>query len=215
MGIGNIRRETIGIIFVFSPIILVHGYAEGPEVWNKWEDWLADDNLTSYTIKFKDQCGTVADHVRELEEYIDNEKVNMVVHSKGGLDARAYIEQNPGRVLNLIMIATPNEGTNAALMDLTPCSYQGSAGREDMLPGSDATKTPDQANTTYWAVAGDYPAPCIFSIDRPSCFIIPNDGFVLEESAKSHYMAFQTFPYNHSQLIQQKDVYDRVIPIVR
>lgn len=62
-------------------------------------------------------CST--DHARELEQIVQQVKsitgqthVNIVVHSKGGLDARVFLA-NTGTsdVANLIMVGTPNAGS--------------------------------------------------------------------------------------------------------
>ena len=44
------------------------------------------------------------------------DKINIVTHSKGGLDARLYLANDPknGDVANLVMIGTPNAGSELA-----------------------------------------------------------------------------------------------------
>ena len=63
------------------------------------------------------------DHAKELGQIIKEvkmktgqDKVNIVGHSKGGLDARVYLADNITRndVANLIMIGTPNAGSPIA-----------------------------------------------------------------------------------------------------
>ena len=184
-------------------------------------------NFTNvYPIIFKhdDECGSVKDHATELSGIVDkilndtgSERVNIVGHSKGGLDARWYIgHEGADKVSNLVMIGTPNLGTPSARMEVTPCWFQGSAGREDMVPGSDPTQTPDRANTNYYTVAGNYSVPCFITLERHVCYIVENDGFVTVESAlgKSHYVSLGVFPYNHSSLLTQKDIYQKVLPII-
>ena len=61
------------------------------------------------------------------------EKVNIVAHSKGGLDARWYIAHGgANKVANLIMIGTPNSGSPAAWMDITGCPFDSDS---DLFPG--------------------------------------------------------------------------------
>lgn len=220
---ASTNQTTLGIIILASPIILVHGYSDDSSVWDSWVSWLKSDNITMvYPIAFKDECGTVADNAAELSNKINkilndtgSEKVNIVAHSKGGLDARYYISNfDAEKVENLIMIGTPNEGTPAAYMEVTPCWFQGSAGREDLLPGSNPTQSPDQDDTNYYTVAGNYGVPCFITLERWTCYITENDGFVTVDSAKSHYTSLGTFPYNHEQLLEQKDIYQKILPIV-
>ena len=51
--------------------------------------------------------------VQKFKEATGAEKINIVAHSKGGLDARVYLANNlsSSDVANLIMIGTPNKGS--------------------------------------------------------------------------------------------------------
>lgn len=209
---------------IVAPIILIHGYSDDASVWDTWVSWLRSDNFTNiYPITFKnnDQCGTVQSHAAELKNMIntilndtDSDQVNIVAHSKGGLDARSYISQNPGKVDNLIMIATPNQGTPAAYMEVTSCMYTDAPGRADLEPNSQATNSPDSNSTKYWTIAGNLSDPCYFVLAMYACHAFPNDGFVTVESALSHYKSLGIFNYNHTTLLTEKDVYHKVLPIL-
>ena len=107
------------------PVLLIHGYREDVSVWNKWINLLKNDGISAvYPITFKqsdDKCGSAADHAKELSNIIGQikketgqNKVNIVGHSKGGLDARVYLANNTQDVANLIMIGTPNAGSPLA-----------------------------------------------------------------------------------------------------
>ena len=202
-----------GVILLANPILLIHGYAEDSSVRDSWKDWLTADNFTNvYTITFKhdDQCGSVKDHATELSKIIndmDSEKVDIITHSKGGLDVR---NSNTDKVANLVMIGTPNRGIRRHTIDVTTCAFQSQAGREDLLPGSKATQVPDRESTNY-TVAGNYAVPCYIVMERHTCYITENDGFVTVESAKSHYKSLGVFPFNHTALLTQKDIYEKVI----
>src|SRR5215208_5967350 len=83
------------------PLLLIHGYAEDAAIWKKWEDLLKKDGIQFFTITFKDsddKCGSAVEHAKELEKRVQDikkqtgaEKINIVGHSKGGLDARVYL----------------------------------------------------------------------------------------------------------------------------
>lgn len=67
--------------------------------------------------------GSIAQNARivaqEVEKLVANEpskQVDIVAHSMGGLAARKYAWDNPGRVRRLLMIATPNGGSVEADM---------------------------------------------------------------------------------------------------
>ena len=128
------------------PVLLIHGYMEDAIVWNKWIDLLKKDGISAvYPITFKqsdDKCGSAADHAKELSNIIGQikketgqNKVNIVGHSKGGLDARVYLANNTQDVANLIMIGTPNAGS-----PLTELSNMGAPAVYDLRPGAAATE---------------------------------------------------------------------------
>src|SRR5687768_12535548 len=96
------------------PVLLIHGYMADASVWNKWVDLLKKDGISAYPITFKqsdDKCGSAAEHAKELSNIIGQikketgqNKVNIVGHSKGGLDARVYLANNTQDVANLVMM---------------------------------------------------------------------------------------------------------------
>jgi pimeloyl-ACP methyl ester carboxylesterase len=111
------------------PAILIHGYFEDSSVWSNWEPLLHEDGIPYCTASFiqsndptYDSCGSAADHADELSQIVQKVKdftgenqVNIVGHSKGGLDARVYLAQSgTPDVANLIMIGTPNNGDTLA-----------------------------------------------------------------------------------------------------
>src|SRR5688500_15340978 len=143
------------------PVLLIHGYMADATVWNKWIDLLKKDGIVVYPITFKqsdDKCGSAAEHAKELSKIIGQikdetgqNKVNIVGHSKGGLDARVYLANNTQDVANLIMIGTPNAGSPLAQTSeiCTPAVY-------DLRPGSAATEVKMNPNTKYYTIAGDW-----------------------------------------------------------
>jgi pimeloyl-ACP methyl ester carboxylesterase len=210
------------------PILLIHGYGEDYSIWSSWKNWLTADNMTKvYSINFTndDECGSVAQHATELTNIVNrildethSDKVNIVAHSKGGLDARWYIAHDNDKVANLIMIGTPNSGTTAAFWQYYGCPLGSDF---DLFQGSQATQAADRTQSThYYAIAGNLAIPCfLVSPFFSSCYLLPNDGFVTVRSAKCTYDHCYTslappFPYNHEGLLTQKDVYKKVLPIL-
>ena len=182
------------------PILLIHGYMEDASVWNKWIDLLENDGISAvYPITFKqsdDECGSAAEHAKELSNIIGQIKeetvknnVNIVGHSKGGLDARVYLANNTKDVANLIMIGTPNAGSPLAesINICAPAVY-------DLRPGAAATKVKMNPNTKYYTIAGDWNPesgncpPTQFLHFEQSGFSNlpkPNDGIVPLSSVES------------------------------
>ncbi len=181
------------------PVLLIHGYMADATVWNKWIDLLKKDGIVVYPITFKqsdDKCGSAAEHAKELSKIIGQikdetgqNKVNIVGHSKGGLDARVYLANNTKDVANLIMIGTPNAGSPLAQASevCTPAVY-------DLRPGAAATEVKMNPNTKYYTIAGEWdpqlgncqltpflPMEQSGASDLPK----PNDGMVPLSSVES------------------------------
>ena len=181
------------------PVLLIHGYMADASVWNKWIDLLKKDGIVVYPITFKqsdDKCGSAAEHAKELSKIIGQikeetgqNKVNIVGHSKGGLDARVYLANSTKDVANLIMIGTPNAGSPLAQSSevCTPAVY-------DLRPGAAATEVKMNPNTKYYTIAGEWdpqlgncqltpflPMEQSGSSDLPK----PNDGMVPLSSVES------------------------------
>ena len=162
--------------------------------------WRADNFSKVYSITFPldDRCGLTEEHAMELKNIVDkilsethSEKVNIVAHSKGGLDARWYIaNSNPDKVANLIMIGTPNAGSPAAFVDVTGCPFGSDS---DLFPGSPATQVVDRPQSTnYYTIAGNWMPnkECLFGFllvpHGGNCFIPgPDDRLVPVGSVES------------------------------
>ncbi|MGZ5548161.1 MAG: esterase/lipase family protein [Nitrososphaeraceae archaeon] len=181
------------------PVLLIHGYMADASVWNKWVELLKKDGIPTYPITFKqsdDKCGSAAEHAKELSKIIGQikdetgqNKVNIVGHSKGGLDARVYLANDTKDVANLVMIGTPNAGSPLAQSSevCTPAVY-------DLRPGAAATEVKMNPNTKYYTIAGEWDPKlgnCQLSLFAPmeqsgsSTLPKPNDGVVPLSSVES------------------------------
>ena len=106
------------------PVLLIHGYKSGPYVWSQWLEKLHDDGFIAEAAYFPidDSCGSSESHAQQLSNIIQDfkvrthsDKINIVAHSKGGLDARMYLANDPfNDVEKLIMMGTPNYGSPLA-----------------------------------------------------------------------------------------------------
>jgi pimeloyl-ACP methyl ester carboxylesterase len=181
------------------PAILIHGYLADASTWNKWKDLLKKDGISAYPITFNqsdDRCGSASDHAKELSTKIaqiknqtGQSKVNIIGHSKGGLDARVYLASGAQDVANLIMIGTPNSGSPIAQNNnlCAPAIY-------DLKPGAPDTKVKMNPNTRYYTIAGDWnpnSGNCdlsLFSVTEmgtSNALQKPNDGLVPVSSVES------------------------------
>lgn len=215
------------------PILLIHGYGEDSSIWNSWIHWLgAGPSSKVYSVTFhNDKCGSVAEHAIELNGIVNKilhdtggNNVNIVAHSKGGLDARSYIAHSTvDKVANLIMIGTPNSGSTAAWVDITGCPF---GSDKDLFPGSAATEVRDRPESTnYHTIVGNYLPDdmCWLGLipyhDGGNCFIAGKDDFLVPvDSAASspllHYASLGQFPYDHFALLIHRDVFNRALPVL-
>jgi pimeloyl-ACP methyl ester carboxylesterase len=206
------------------PVLLIHGYASDASEWKKREDLLKKDGIPSYPITFyksDDKCGSAADHAKELNTQVQqivqnmtagSKQVNIVGHSKGGLDARVFLANstytNNKAVPNLIMIGTPNAGSPIA-----QTSNICEPAVEDLKPGAADTKVGMNPNVKYYTIGGDWNPSLILNCPQLlggigySQLPKPNDGLVPLSSLESQgYFHNLGHTQNcHSNLLSDKE----------
>jgi uncharacterized alpha/beta hydrolase family protein len=191
------------------PVLLVHGYAEDAAAWKKWEDMLRKDGIQFFAITFKDsddRCGSAKQHAIELEKIVQNikeqsgsQKINIVGYSKGGLDARVFLDITDTKdIANLIMIGTPNAGSPVAEINdvCAPAVF-------DLKPGANATKAAINLNTKYYTIAGDW-----MPLTQGNLMIPGNDdGLVPVESVESqqYFQSLGRTEHGHVKLLSEKE----------
>src|SRR6185295_14334165 len=120
-----------------------------------------DNNIPFCTVSFStisknfDECGSSEDHAKELGSIIKTvedktgiNQVNIVAHSKGGLDARVYLDKSVATdVAKLIMIGTPNAGDpiEDQLSFFDTCN----PASDDLETNAEATKSKENVHTSY------------------------------------------------------------------
>ena len=147
------------------PVLLIHGYASNALVWREWEERLNDRGIPAHAVTFSgdDECGTSEEHADELIQIVEDfktdtqrDKINIVAHSKGGLDARLYLATNPSNdhVANLIMIGTPNAGSELADIhhEDDPCK----PAVYDLLTSAPVNQVDNNDNTKYHTIASNW-----------------------------------------------------------
>jgi pimeloyl-ACP methyl ester carboxylesterase len=191
-----------------SQVLLVHGLGEDASMWKKWEELLTNDGIQYNTITFQesdDKCGTALSHAVELGKRVDeilsnnpSGQVNIVGHSKGGIDARVYLANGTQSVANLIMIGTPNNGTPMAERTslCAPAVW-------DTLPEANATKVGMNPNTRYYTIAGDWAKEVGGNPTIPG----PDDGLVPLSSAESggNFQSLGRTEHAHLELLGEEE----------
>lgn len=107
------------------PIVLVHGFGfrDGKKIsyWGRIPEMLKDKGCKVF-YGGQDSCATIEDNAQLLKERIEQvleetcaEKVNIIAHSKGGLEARCLIStlKMDGVIASLTTISTPHRGSAA------------------------------------------------------------------------------------------------------
>jgi hypothetical protein len=93
------------------------------------------------------------DHPSGLNGKARETQVNIVAHSKGGLDARVYLDKSHTKdVVNLIMIETPNAGD--PIEDWLNAFDQCTPAAHDLRRGAEDTVTKENTHTHYYTIAG-------------------------------------------------------------
>jgi hypothetical protein len=131
----------------------------------EWEESLTDRGIVTHAITFSgdDECGSAQEHAAELIDIVEDfktdtreDKINIVTHSKGGLDARLYLANDPTNddVANLVMIGTPNAGSELADLyhEDDPCK----PAVYDLLTTAPVTQVENNPNTRYHTIASNW-----------------------------------------------------------
>lgn len=119
------RCELENYLKTKYPVMLVHGIGHTDEnykrYWGRIPDFLQSQGVDLYFGK-QDAFGTIESNALQIKESVQNalaesgsEKVNIIAHSKGGLEARYMISKLGMRecVASLTTLATPHRGVKA------------------------------------------------------------------------------------------------------
>ena len=135
------------------PLVLAHGLARPDSgvrrpTWGRVPEALRAAGATVY-LAGQDAWGSIETGASQLARAVDRAlretgsgKVNLIAHSKGGLEARYLISRMgyAGRVASLSMIATPNRGSGVAgaLLRVRPAVALWAKGNDAAWRGRDA-----------------------------------------------------------------------------
>lgn len=187
---------------------MVHGWNEDASIWKKWEELLRKDNITFNSITFKksdDKCGAALGHATELGEQIQRikkeagtDRVNIVGHSKGGIDARVFLANGTTGVSNLVMLGTPNAGS--PLADFSSICMPATL---DIRTEANATKARMNPNTKYYTIAGDW----LHGIGGSPFVPGPDDGLVAISSVQSekYFQSLGVTQHSHAELLGEQE----------
>lgn len=223
------------------PVVMVHGFGSDFTTWLSYlgpSGFLARAGIPGYAVGDGQVAGTmqtgsllnptmrtntIARNAEILSEYIANVKsltgagqVDLVVHSMGGLISRYYIDRVMGNrdVAQLIMLGTPNGGSNCAVMIGALGLYQpaGLELREDYVANVFNPQITEQHEIPFYNFAGTPIQQALFS----PCSKVPNDLVVSLDSASSAPVELVEVPILHTDLTLSQPLFnDHVLPLLR
>ena len=124
------------------PVVLVHGFNGTPESFQPMTDWLGRANKDAgivnpdrldgldaegklFTLRFSRPYNSIETNSAELKKTIEAvckatgaSEVDLIVHSLGGLDGRDLLRDSDEKVKRMVMIGTPNHGSQLANLEL-------------------------------------------------------------------------------------------------
>ena len=120
----NEKRKEEKICETKYPILLVHGVFfrdfEHLNYWGRIPEELKKNGATIFygnhnsAASVKNSAKELKDRVEEIIREENCEKVNIIAHSKGGLDSRELISLLPNKIASLTTVNTPHRGCEFA-----------------------------------------------------------------------------------------------------
>ncbi len=126
------------------PVVFLHGFNGSAGRWDKVWEWLTEepankaggiidagkfDNIDPeanlFSLRLSRAYNSVEKNKAELKAAVEAvlektgaQEVDLVVHSLGGLNARHYLQDSEEKVNKLVMLGTPNHGSQLANLEL-------------------------------------------------------------------------------------------------
>jgi pimeloyl-ACP methyl ester carboxylesterase len=223
------------------PVVLVHGFGSD---YTTWLDYLGPSGFLALTglkgfavgdgqvagtmhtgslLNPTSRTNTIAGNAAALGDYIANvkavtgaEQVDLVVHSMGGLISRYYIDRIMAErdIAQLIMLGTPNGGSNCAVMLGSLGLYEpaGLELREDYIRNVFNPQITEQHDIPFYNFAGTRIQQRILS----PCSKTPTDLVVSLESASLAPVLVVEVPLLHTDLTVSEELFtEHVAPLLR
>ncbi|HEV7426638.1 MAG TPA: hypothetical protein VGQ46_09750 [Thermoanaerobaculia bacterium] len=129
------------VVVRWPPVLLIHGLCGDNSSWDEVvnNNWLGPQWTTADIVRRTfdangdgvtndapaDNAVLVWQQIQQMKQTFDTRTVDILDHSMGGLDARAYIQGigYQGDINKLVMLATPNHGSTIADMALISNGY--------------------------------------------------------------------------------------------
>jgi pimeloyl-ACP methyl ester carboxylesterase len=128
------------------PVVFVHGFTGDPGSFNAYTDWLSsgskpvnkfggiieankldklDGTANLFTLRLSRPFNGIEKNSAELKTAVEaicratgQPEVDLVVHSLGGLDTRDYLREPDEKVKRVVMLGTPNHGSQLSNLEI-------------------------------------------------------------------------------------------------
>jgi pimeloyl-ACP methyl ester carboxylesterase len=187
-------------------ILLLHGLASGPAIWNDMRKALESDAWEARTITYPTTEQGVQPNADVVETLLKNQEgyseIAIVAHSLGGLITRATLSRPsfttlPVPVTTVVMLGTPNQGAVLAAM-LRPIARAAvTASANDLLPERARQFGSIPASIKFAVIAGGRNS----TIGYNPLLAGDNDSIVRVDETKTANMDdFIVLPVTHTQM---------------
>ena len=202
-------------------VILLHGLARSDNSMLKLEKALKKANYHTVNTSYPSQKYTI-DKLssktipKSLKRCKEDQRINFVTHSMGGILVRHYLSEHTISNLNhVVMLGPPNKGSEVVDKLREIPGFKAINGPAGLQLGTEQKSIPNklgEADFSLGIIAGTKTINPILSSMLPK----PNDGKVSVESTKLEGMKDHiSMPVTHTLMMRNKKVIDQVLHFLK
>jgi len=235
-GTSGLFEGSLTVSVLPRPVVMVHGFNSDFHAWDSYlgpQGYLAAIGLHGYAVGDGQVEGvlntgslsnptartnTLAQNAVILGEYIDNvqsatgaEKVDLVVHSMGGMISRYYIDRvmTDVDVAQLVILGTPMAGSDCAALPaslgiLLPATLEI---QPSYMVGVFNQQIVHRRGVPFYALAGN---KLLDAVQSP-CTPVPSDLVVTVDSVKAIPMPVEEIDLLHTELTTSSEIFSTFV----
>lgn len=230
---GSQAAGSLTVNIIPRPVVMVHGFNSDFTAWTNYlgpDGFLMELGLQGFAVgdgqvpgvmdtgslsdPFK-RTNSIAQNALILGEYIDNvqgatgaEKVDLLVHSMGGMISRYYLDRvmTEDDVAQLIILGTPMAGSACSILPaslgmMLPATLEIQPGYMVNVFNQQIVK---RQGVPFYALAG---TKLLDAVASP-CTPVPSDVVVTVDSVKAIPMPVEEIPLLHIELNTSREVFE-------
>lgn len=231
--VNGIQAGSLTVNVIPRPVVMVHGFNSDFTAWTNYlgpSGYLMELGLQGFAVgdgrvpgvmdtgsltdPFK-RTNSIAQNAVILGEYIENvqeatgaEKVDLLVHSMGGMISRYYLDRvmTKDNVAQLIILGTPMAGSACSILPaslgmMLPATLEIQPGYMVNVFNQQIVK---RQGVPFYALAG---TKLLDAVASP-CTPVPSDVVVTVDSVKAIPMPVEEIPLLHIELNTSREVFD-------